>query len=103
MGDVNESIETCEYPWYKAFSAICGFSSAGAGGILGGVLAGGAAAFTTLTAFIAAGATAAFIIGFCSCKLSGRLKRDPREDITVTGLVIDIGRSPMSEIGFLTS
>ncbi|MHA1598740.1 MAG: hypothetical protein ACTSV1_08470 [Alphaproteobacteria bacterium] len=97
MGDVNVSAEQCEIPWYEAWSVVTGFAGATTGGLIGGFWPGAAAAAPSLAAFIAAGASAGFIIAYCSSRIAQAFLKshDRTPTVTAVGMVIDVGRSPM--------
>lgn len=99
MGDPSESAETCELPWYQAFSALCAGVGTLAGAIAAAALSGAALTFVG-AAWAGTGAIVGALIAYCACRMSaGRLPRiqpagDPSTGETaVAGVVIDLGRA----------
>lgn len=75
-----------ETPWYESYSFLCGLAGAisigAAAGLAWGWFAG------------AAGLVAGFLIGYCSCRISGRLKKHKDQpEVCITGLVLATGQS----------
>jgi hypothetical protein len=98
-GDPILSAETCDLPWYRAFSALCAGVGSLAGMIAGAAL-GGLSVTVVSAALAGAGAVIGALVAYCACKLSPqRLAKispagDPQTGLTTaTGIIIDIGRS----------
>ncbi len=101
------SKETCELPWYQSFSAGCAL----AGGVSIGAAAaafGGGLSNPATWALLGSWGLAGAVIGYCSCRLAGRLRKvlvSPPFDAksgqtTVCGELIAIGRSdPLKPFG----
>ena len=98
-GDPSQSAETCDLPWYQAFSALC----AGVGtlaGIIAGAALGGLSLTVATAALAGSGAVIGALVAYCACRMSPqRLAKinppsDPRTGLTsAAGIIIDIGRS----------
>lgn len=75
-----------ETPWYESYSFLCGLAGAISIGAAAGLAWGWPAG--------AAGLVAGFIIGYCSCRISGRLKKHKDQpQVCITGLVLATGQS----------
>src|SRR5574341_55657 len=79
-------IKCGELPWYKSYSFLCG---------LAGAISIGGAAGATWGWYAAAGAAVAgFVIGYCSCRIAGRLKKHADQpQVCITGIVLATGQS----------
>ena len=96
MGDISESAETCATPALSSFSGGCAISGGITGGLLGGFLAGGGAVGAAAGA--GGGVVAGALIGYCACRLSGRLRKISSPlvkdgEVMLVGRVLDVGRS----------
>ncbi len=92
-GDPSESAETCGLEWFESFSARCAGVGTLAGLIAGAALGAIAGPFLAAALAGSLGVIGA-LIAFCACRLSAaRLPRITPTDLTVVGIVIDIGRS----------